>query len=50
MHTFSQKLILCILAGFAAACLIQFYRVFVLQADESINKGYRSNYGISSDR
>ncbi len=48
--TFGQKLILTIVAGFAFACLIQFYKHFIIGADESINKGYNNRYGISSDR
>jgi hypothetical protein len=41
MHaTFLQKVILCALAGFAAACLIQWGKVFVEGADKALNGGY----------
>ena len=41
MHaTFIQKVILCALAGFAAACLIQWGKVFVEGADKALNGGY----------
>ena len=41
MHaTFFQKVILCALAGFAAACLIQWGKVFVEGADKALNGGY----------
>lgn len=48
--TFIHKLIIAIVAGFAVACLIQFYHYFIIKADESLNKGYNNRYGISSDR
>lgn len=48
--TFMHKLILSIFAGFAAACLIQFYKVFVKGADEAVNKGYNNRVGISTSR
>jgi len=38
--TFFQKVILCALAGFAAACLIQWGKVFVEGADKALNGGY----------
>lgn len=41
MHaTFIQKVILCMIAGFFAACLIQWGKVFVEGADDALNKGY----------
>jgi len=41
MHaTFIQKVILCMIAGFLAACLIQWGKVFVEGADDALNKGY----------
>lgn len=41
MHaTFTQKVILCMVAGFLAACLIQWGKVFVEGADDALNKGY----------
>ena len=42
MHaTFIQKVIICMVAGFLAACLIQWGKVFVEGADDSLNKGYK---------
>ncbi|MEO8439823.1 MAG: hypothetical protein ABI540_06320 [Spartobacteria bacterium] len=42
MHsTFFQKVIICMIAGFFAACLIQWGKVFVEGADESLNSGYK---------
>lgn len=39
--TFFQKVILCALAGFAAACLFQWGKVFVEGADDALNAGYK---------
>jgi len=42
MHaTFFQKVILCAIAAFFAAALIQWGRVFVEGADDALNKGYQ---------
>lgn len=38
--TFIQKVIMCMVAGFLAACLIQWGKVFVQGADDALNKGY----------
>jgi hypothetical protein len=48
--TFWQKLVVTILAGFFAACLIEFYKHFIQGADDAINKGYNARSGISSNR
>ena len=41
MHaTFIQKVIICMIAGFFAACLWQWGVVFVTGADEALNGGY----------
>ena len=41
MHaTFLQKVILCAIAGFFAACLLQWGKVFVTGADDALNAGY----------
>jgi hypothetical protein len=41
MHaTFLQKVFLCMLAGFLAASLIQWGKVFVEGADDALNAGY----------
>ncbi len=42
MHaTFIQKVLICMIAGFLAACLIQWGKVFVEGADDALNKGYK---------
>jgi hypothetical protein len=42
MHaTFFQKVILCAIAGFFAASLIEWAKVFVEGADDALNKGYK---------
>ena len=42
MHaTFLQKVILCMIAGFLAACLLQWGKVFVTGADDALNAGYK---------
>lgn len=42
MHsTFTQKVIICMVAGFLAACLIQWGKVFVQGADDALNAGYK---------
>ena len=38
--TFFQKVLICMIAGFFAACLIQWGKVFVTGADDALNKGY----------
>ncbi len=38
-----QKVILCAFAGFCAACLIQWGKIFVEGADESLNGGYKTD-------
>ena len=43
MHaTFLQKLILCAIAGFFAASLLQWGKMFVTGADDALNAGYRN--------
>ena len=39
--TFFQKVILCAIAGFFAASLLQWGKVFVTGADEALNGGYK---------
>jgi hypothetical protein len=48
--TFFQKVILCAFAGFLAACLIQWAKVFVEGADDALNKGYKHRAVIDADR
>jgi hypothetical protein len=38
--TFSQKVILCAIAAFFAAALIEWGKVFIVGADDALNKGY----------
>jgi hypothetical protein len=38
--TFFQKVILCAIAAFFAAALIEWGRVFIVGADDALNKGY----------
>jgi hypothetical protein len=39
--TFLQKVIICALAGFVAASLIEWGKVFVEGADKALNEGYQ---------
>jgi hypothetical protein len=42
MHsTFLQKVIICAVAGFLAAALIEWGKVFVQGADDALTKGYK---------
>lgn len=42
MHaTFIQKVIICMFAGFLAAALFEWGRVFIEGADDALNKGYK---------
>lgn len=42
MHaTFFQKVIICAVLGFFAACLLQWGKVFVTGADDALNGGYK---------
>ena len=42
MHaTFLQKVIICAVAGFLAASLVEWGKVFVDGADDALNKGYK---------
>lgn len=51
MHaTFSQKVLLCMFLGFCAACLIQWGKVFVEGADDSLNGAYRKDKSALVDR
>ncbi len=40
-NSFLQKVIVCMIAGFLAACLVEWGKVFVQGADDSLNKGYK---------
>ena len=51
MHaTFIQKVIICAVAGFAAACLIQWGKVFVEGADKALNGGYEHRTVMGSEK
>ncbi len=39
--TFIQKVIICAVLGFLAACLLQWGKVFVNGADDALNGGYK---------
>jgi hypothetical protein len=39
--TFFQKVILCAIAAFFAAALIEWGKIFVVGADDALNKGYQ---------
>ena len=44
MHsTFFQRVLLCMIVAFFAACLIQWGRIFVEGADDALNSGYRKD-------
>ena len=44
MHsTFIQKVLICMVAGFFAACLIQWGKIFVEGADDALNGGYKTD-------
>jgi nucleoside recognition membrane protein YjiH len=36
-----QKVIICAVAGFLAASLVEWGKVFVVGADDALNKGYK---------
>ena len=49
MHnSFIQKVLICMFAGFLAACLIQWGKVFIIGADDALNKGYQHHAAFSS--
>jgi hypothetical protein len=41
--SFLQKLVLCMIAAFFAACVIQWVIVFVEGADKALNGGYKKD-------
>ena len=44
MHsTFFQKVLICMVIFFLAACLIQWGKVFVEGADDALNAGYKKD-------
>jgi hypothetical protein len=51
MHaTFFQKIILTLIAGFFAACLVEFYKNIIIAGDQSVNGGFNNRGGISSPK
>src|SRR5947207_8326893 len=48
--TFLQKVILCAIAGFLAAGLIEWGKTFVEGADDALNKGYQHRNVIGPDK
>jgi hypothetical protein len=48
--TFIQKVIICAVAGFAAACLIQWGKVFVEGADKALNGGYEHRTVMGTEK
>jgi hypothetical protein len=40
--TFFQKVIICAIAGFLAAALLEWGKMFVNGADDALNKGYKN--------
>lgn len=46
--TFFQKVLICAFAGFLAASLIEWAKVFVEGADDALNKGYKHHSVMSS--
>ena len=50
MHsTFFQKVIICMVIAFFAACLIQWGKVFVEGADDALNGSYKKDRTALSD-
>ena len=41
--TFLQKVMICMIAAFFTACLIQWGKVFVEGADDALNAGYKKD-------
>jgi len=41
--TFIQKVLICMIAAFFAACLIQWGKVFVTGADDALNGSYKKD-------
>jgi hypothetical protein len=51
MHaTFIQKVIICAVAGFLAAGLFEWGRVFIEGADDALNKGYKHHSVMDSHK
>ena len=48
-NTFFHKVLICLVAGFFAASLIQWGKVFVEGADDALNGGYKKDKTVLSD-
>ncbi len=48
-NTFTHKVLICLVAGFFAACLIQWGKVFVDGADDALNGSYKKDRTVLSD-
>jgi len=48
--TFIQKVLICMFAGFLAASLVQWAKVFVEGADDALNKGYKHRAVMGSNK
>jgi hypothetical protein len=46
--TFFQKVILCAIAAFLAASLIEWGKMFVSGADDALNKGYKHTTDLNA--
>ena len=46
--TFFQKVILCAIAAFLAAAIIEWGKVFIEGADDALNKGYKHRSPMGS--
>jgi hypothetical protein len=46
--TFIQKVLICMIAGFFAACLIQWGKTFVEGADDALNAGYKKDATLTA--
>jgi hypothetical protein len=48
--TFFQKVLICAFAGFLAASLVEWAKVFVEGADDALNKGYKHHAVIDPSK
>jgi len=48
--TFFQKVLICAFAGFLAASLVEWAKVFVEGADDALNKGYKHRAVLDSTK
>jgi len=48
--TFFQKVLICAFAGFLAAALVEWAKVFVEGADDALNKGYKHHAVLDTSK